>query len=541
MIAAYFYLISFSIIGYGLFLSKLLNIKINNFGFYGILGLFCLIYISYLTSIFIPHDEVFNILVILVGFFFLIKFLKKIPNVNSNFLKLLIIQSIFLLFIFVGKNHDDFPYYHFPYISIISEYSHPIGLGLMNNGFRNPSSIFFLNSLFKLPFIDIYLFHIGAAYFLLFANLIFIHNIFNKEIFEKYKFFNLINLFFLAFFNIFFTRLAEHGTDRSGMIIIVICIIYLMFIINNKQDDTIEKNKDLILLSFIFIVLTVSLKPFYLIYSPLFLIFFFYNHTKVLVLNLLFSRTTFLCLFFLVLAFFYTFINSSCIIFPVSFTCFENLPWSISKKEIESVKQWYFLWSTAGANPSFVIEDRAEYLSNFNWIPNWIENYFFNKVTDFILGITFLSLIFYFLFFKSLGKIEIVRNYKLIYFFIIFCFVEWFCFHPSLRYGGYHLITLLIAIPLVLFIEKNKIEWKNYIFQSLILVTVVLIIFLGRNLSRLQSENQKYNYNIFLDTNYKFIGGDKNYYLRYNKRIQNKNFNLEYKKFIFKNILIIKN
>ena len=314
-----------------------------------------------------------------------------------------------------------------------------------------------------------------------------------------------------------------------------------MFIINNKQDDTIEKNKDLILLSFILIALTVSLKPFYLIYSPLFLIFFFYNHTKVLVLNLLFSRTTFLCLIFLVLAFFYTFINSSCIIFPVSFTCFENLPWSISKKEIESVKQWYFLWSTAGANPSFVIEDRAEYLSNFNWIPNWIENYFFNKVTDFILGITFLSLIFYFLFFKSLGKIEIVRNYKLIYFFIIFCFVEWFCFHPSLRYGGYHLITLLIAIPLVLFIEKNKIEWKNYIFKSLILVTVVLIIFLGRNLSRLQSENQKYNYNIFLDTNYKFIGGDKNYYLRYNKRIQNKNFNLEYKKFIFKNILIIKN
>ena len=160
------------------------------------------------------------------------------------------------------------------------------------------------------------------------------------------------------------------------------------------------------------------------------------------------------------ISFFYTFINSSCLIFPVSFTCFENLPWSISKKEIEAVKQWYFLWSTAGANPSFVIEDRAEYLSNFNWIPNWIENYFFNKVTDFILGITFLSLIFYFLFFKNHGKVEFVRNYKLIYFFVIFCFIEWFCFHPSLRYGGYHLITLLIAIPLVLFIEKKKLHGR---------------------------------------------------------------------------------
>ena len=540
MIAIYFYLISFSIVGYGLFLSRALNVKIGNFGFYGILGIFCLIFISYLTSIFITHNENFNILVLSIGLFFLFRLYKDIPKIKKNFSILSIITLIFLIFILVGKNHDDFPYYHFPYISIISEYSHPIGLGLMNNGFRNPSSIFFLNSLFKLPFIDIYLFHIGAAFFLLFANLIFIQNVFNKEIFEKYKFFNLINLFFLAFFNTFFTRLAEHGTDRSGMIIIVICIIYLMFLINNKQNNTIEKNEDLILLSFILIALSVSLKPFYLIYSPLFLIFLFYKHTKVLVLNLLFSKTTFLCLIFLVLAFFYTFINSSCLIFPVSFTCFENLPWSISKKEIEAVKQWYFLWSTAGANPSFVIEDRAEYLSNFNWIPNWIENYFFNKVTDFILGITFLSLIFYFLFFKNHGKIEFVRNYKLIYFFVIFCFIEWFCFHPSLRYGGYHLITLLIAIPLVLFIEKKKITWKNYIFKSIILVTVVLIIFLGRNLSRLQSENQKYNYNIFLNTNYKFIGGNKEYYLRYNKRIQDKTFNFEYKKFIFKNILIIK-
>ena len=460
MIAIYFYLISFSIVGYGLFLSRALNVKIGNFGFYGILGIFCLIFISYLTSIFITHNENFNILVLSIGLFFLFRLYKDIPNFKKNFSILSILTLIFLIFILVGKNHDDFPYYHFPYISIISEYSHPIGLGLMNNGFRNPSSIFFLNSLFKLPFIDIYLFHIGAAFFLLFANLIFIQNVFNKEIFEKYKFFNLINLFFLAFFNTFFTRLAEHGTDRSGMIIIVICIIYLMFLINNKQNNTIEKNEDLILLSFILIALSVSLKPFYLIYSPLFLIFLFYKHTKVLVLNLLFSKTTFLCLIFLVLAFFYTFINSSCLIFPVSFTCFENLPWSISKKEIEAVKQWYFLWSTAGANPSFVIEDRAEYLSNFNWIPNWIENYFFNKVTDFILGITFLSLIFYFLFFKNHGKVEFVRNYKLIYFFVIFCFIEWFCFHPSLRYGGYHLITLLIAIPLVLFIEKKKLHGR---------------------------------------------------------------------------------
>mgnify|MGYP003302312979 CR=1 FL=1 len=58
--------------------------------------------------------------------------------------------SFLLLFIAVGKNHDDFPYYHFPYVSLLTEYSHPIGLGLINNGFRSPSSIFFISSLFSL-------------------------------------------------------------------------------------------------------------------------------------------------------------------------------------------------------------------------------------------------------------------------------------------------------------------------------------------------------------------------------------------------------
>ena len=72
-----------------------------------------------------------------------------------------------------GKNHDDFPYYHFPYTFLLTQDSHPFGLGQINNGFRNPSSLFFLNSLFYLPKIDIYLLHVGSVYFLGFANLFF--------------------------------------------------------------------------------------------------------------------------------------------------------------------------------------------------------------------------------------------------------------------------------------------------------------------------------------------------------------------------------
>ena len=40
--------------------------------------------------------------------------------------------------------------------------------------------------------------------------------------------------------------------------------------------------------------------------------------------------------------------------------------------------------------------------------------------------------------------------------------------------------------------------------------------------------------------NYKFIGGDRNFYLRYYKKINKKDFNYEYKYFFGKKILVIK-
>ena len=74
-----------------------------------------------------------------------------------------------IIFILIAKNHDDFSYYHFPYISLLTEYSHPIGIGVLNNGFRSPSSIFFISSMFYLPKSGIFLFHLTPAFILIFC------------------------------------------------------------------------------------------------------------------------------------------------------------------------------------------------------------------------------------------------------------------------------------------------------------------------------------------------------------------------------------
>ena len=99
---------------------------------------------------------------------------------------------------------------------------HPIGLGHVNPGFRNASSLFFLNSLFYLPGTGIYLMQIYPVFILGFANLILINFIFNEKNFNRFKTLNFLSLICFSFINIFFYRIGEHGVDRSAMIIVFI-------------------------------------------------------------------------------------------------------------------------------------------------------------------------------------------------------------------------------------------------------------------------------------------------------------------------------
>ncbi len=534
----YFYLISFSIVGYGYIICKFLYIRENCFGIYGILGLTFLAFISYLSSIFTSHDLVFNSIVLFFGLLLFLYSSKKIENFKKNFLLLTCISIILLFFIMVSKNHDDFPYYHFPYISLLTEYSHPIGLGLINNGFRSPSSIFFVSSMFYLPKSEIYLFHLTPAFILIFANIIFLKMIFNKQIYKDNKFYNFFGLFSFTFINIFFYRLAEHGTDRSGMILLLIAFSYLIHISNCiKKLNNYEI--DLFKIFSILIFFVVSIKPFYLINLPLFLIILYNRYTREIFVNLLFSRTFFYCLSFIFFTILFTFLNTACLIFPLSQTCFTDLAWSVDKFVIDDVKLWFELWSKSGARPNFIVENKADYISNFNWLNSWFQNYFFNKVTDFLLGILFTILIFYIVYFRfNFKKTENKTRFYLIYFFLIVFLIEWFIKHPTLRYGGYHIFALLFFIPISKHLSNFQLDYKIYYIKTLILVLIVTTIFVTRNTSRLINENKLYDYNLFKDSRYKFIGGDVNFYFRYNKYMQDKR-NYSFVNFLGKNFIIL--
>ena len=502
ILLTYYWIIIFSIIGYGILFNKFFYKSLEkDIGFIGIYGIFILILISYISSFIFPHTELFNSILILIG---LINFFinKNKEIIQSNIKNLLIVFIILIVFIFANKQHDDFPYYHFPYIHLLTEYSNMVGIGNFNHGFRTHSSIFYLSSLFNLPFSNFFLLHLSPVFFMGFANIIFYNKILLNLKHKKPSNILYLSLLSLIFVNVFFYRLAEHGTDRTAMILIMIVVIELLHLINNNTNQ----NKNEFLKLPILITLIISLKTFYALYVLLSIPVIIFFIKKKISLTLFFkSMITYLCISVLFLLLTVNFFNSGCLLYPIKILCFESFSWAIPLGEVDLMNLWYQQWAKAGANPNFRVESPEVYIQGFNWFNNWFNQYFFNKVSDFLAGLVFLSL-FVFLVFFSKESIKIKKTqYLLTYIIIIFLTLQWFYLLPALRYGGYHLIALIFFIPLSIYLSKYSVNTKLFKKKVYFLILLTVFIFLSRNITRLNQEYHVYNYNIFNNAYYRSV------------------------------------
>ena len=176
----FFYFVSIlSTVGYGLYFQKVINIPVSKrcLGFSALIGIFFLTIYSYFSNIFYEHNIRHNSIVLILGLsLFYFNYLKKSLLTKNIKIFIGIFLLLFISFL-IFKSHDDFPYYHFPYTYYLTQNSSYIGIGQFNHGFRTPSSIFYFNSLFYLPIIKFYLFHIGSAIIFGSAIYIFLSNI----------------------------------------------------------------------------------------------------------------------------------------------------------------------------------------------------------------------------------------------------------------------------------------------------------------------------------------------------------------------------
>ena len=265
ILLVYYFLISFAVVGFGFFFERVFYGKIlnQNIGYIGLKGIFLLIIYSFVSHLFIPHGMNHNLIILSFGLLNFIFFFKDLKNIKDYYLLILILSFLFIgLLIF--KTHDDFPFYHFPYSYYLTQHSIQVGTGLFNSGFKTPSSIFYLNSLFYLPIIQYYSFYIITVIFMAFSNLIILNQVFDSIKDKKINYLFYLSILFFIFVNVFFYRIQEHGTDRSAQILILILFLQIFSLIN-FYEDKFERIDLIIILTGIII----SLKSFYVLYLVL--------------------------------------------------------------------------------------------------------------------------------------------------------------------------------------------------------------------------------------------------------------------------------
>jgi hypothetical protein len=491
----FFYIfILFSTLGYGFLFLNLGNYtkNYNNLGYVGLFGIFFMLGYSYASNLILAHSKLHNLIFLSVGIiFFLYFYFKNNKNLKKEFF---LIFFLLIIASFLFKTHDDFPYYHFPYSYYLTQTDFMIGVGQFNHGFRTPSSIFYINSLVYLPLIEFNLIHMPSLMIMGFVNLVLLEKIHKNFNNEKINFTGFYCLMAIMFINIFFYRISEHGTDRSAQILIFVLILEILLFNNFTLNKKHTINKLYILMGLI-----ISLKAFYILYL-LFLLPILHsvfkkmdykNFFDIFFKNIYFTSFIFIVFFVLLNNFF----NSGCFIYPINITCITNVSWSIPLSEVSSMNDWYEQWSKGGAGPNFRVENPTTYIQDFNWLSNWIEVYFFTKVSDFLLGIFVISLILFIVFYsKEKRNINLKNNLTFTYLILILLFLEWFYNHPALRYGGYTLICLLIFVPLSNILEKMKNSFPQVKSKFIFLICLVFIIFTLRNVNRISDEIEKYDY-----------------------------------------------
>ena len=126
-----------SVLAYGNFFQKVfLKISIEEdiniyTGFY---GLMLLTLISLITSYFVQHNYVHNIILHSFG---IIYFFSSNFKQNKKFYKHIFYISIFMFSILlISKTHDDFSYYHLPFTKFLTENNIIFGMGHLNLGYN---------------------------------------------------------------------------------------------------------------------------------------------------------------------------------------------------------------------------------------------------------------------------------------------------------------------------------------------------------------------------------------------------------------------
>ena len=460
--------ISFS--GFGRFFTNKINRNFFESFFYGLIIIsFLLTFLHFFTKI----NFYISLPIFLFGFIVALRNFKfSTVFVNKNYVLYLLIFLILIPMYISQKYHEDFGYYHLPYL--VNFVNEKIIFGLANSNRAFVHNSIWLNIL---PF-----FYIKDNYNLVTLPTFltyFVFIIFSINQITKQKE-NTISCFFLIVTNFYlilkYTRISEFGNDIPAVIFSILSI-YNFFRFFEEEDT--DNKKKYFFNNFIFASFAILIKfssiPIILITIYLFLKNYKFLINDIFKINYIFIYG--LCLIF----FFQQFIYTGCFIFPYKLTCID-VSW-FDKNYLNAGRKLSLINKSYASAKDILTEE--EFLRNFNWITYWFERSYIG-ILEHLATMAFPLIIFLSILKKNTN--QIIFKFKEIKFFILFIFLGfmfWLNFSPVYRFGIVYFLSIVFLLSLIIYKQK---KFSKKMFINLIFI--FLLFNFSKNILRVTNENE---------------------------------------------------
>ena len=466
-----------SIYGYGKVFSK------NNDDFFIFLcGYLFLGIVAIIIHFFIAINIWISSVILILGNCLFVYKLK----IRNFLFQVPLILSFATLLIGFTDHPIDANLYHHSYVSYLKLEKIIFGIADIHSRFGHISFLQFVQSITTNDFLTIYsISNLNILFYYLFiifcAKLIFQKNTNNFVL--------VLTTLVSSFILIKLARYREFGNDLIPLLVASYFLIKIFIINFNKE---IYKNNKLIKYSPIFFFMMLSHKITYVFTTFLFasnlnkkiIVGYFKNYKNLLILI---SSIIFISLWLVKNLF-----ETSCLIYPIIQTCFENTKWALSghaspEFAMINAEAWAKGWIDKPDNYEISMEN---YNVSFNWLKVWFGKHFL-KIIEIISPLLIIIILIKIIIRNPSEKITDKELFKEIKIFLFKIFILnfvglafWFLNAPIFRYGSFYIIILIVNLYLIYDFEKIYNISENIRSKFKFIFAISLIVFFFKNIDR---------------------------------------------------------
>ncbi len=434
-------------------------------------GAISISFIALIANFFISLNQTFNtVILIFILIFGSIIIIKKQIVYKSIIACSLIALISTLILTFDTIYRPDGSMYHLPYTKILNDNKIIFGISNIHFRFGHTSILQYLNAIFNNHIFEIKGIITPAATIFSSLVLYFYYEI-NKNL-DKDKIYTYFIFLILAYILYGYNRYSEFGNDTIAHLYFLLISSFLL-----KKNFKEKFNFDVLINISFLSIFCFMLKSSLILILTIPLLLLLINFRKEYLVNL---KSVTLILITL-LWFIKNLITSGCFIYPIGFTCFEQLDWFTNNSEYLSSAKLQGLdnqaWSKGWSNYIGPEITQEIFVKKFFWVKTWLSVhgiFIFKKLSIYLLVMIILHQLV-----KRINpkeyffKIKINSEILILLFLSLIGSLLWFLRFPIFRYGSSYLVLLITIFTLIFAIKNQLADKDTKKFKKFISISII--------------------------------------------------------------------